>query len=258
MTGTGFVAGTKLLFNGVEKTTTFVSATEIRCTLAGGDLAIAGVYPVVARTPLPGGGDSAPLDFTVENVVPALTALSPASVYAGGGNLTVSVRGVGFLPSSRVFVAGVAQTTTYVSPTTLQVTLSAAQTALAGQFLFTVTSPAPGGGTSDAIRFVVVGLPQLALDAAIVTRSASSVRLECTVINVGTANAVAPQIRAATLRSVGTITPIPMTLPTLAPGTGAGAVFDYPLALPPGRAVLSITIVSAGRNITVARLVTIP
>ena len=50
---------------------------------------------------------------------------------------------------------GSARTTTYVSPTQLTAAITAADIASAGTFPVTVFNPTPGGGTSNAVNFVV-------------------------------------------------------------------------------------------------------
>lgn len=75
--GTGFVSASKVLWNGTERATTVVSATEVRAALLVTDLAQAGVFAVMVITPAPGGGVSNPLNFNVttgENAVPVITA----------------------------------------------------------------------------------------------------------------------------------------------------------------------------------------
>ena len=93
---------------------------------------------------------------TVNNPVPAITALSPASVAAGGPALTLTLTGSGFISSSEVRVNGMARATTFVSSTTLSVPITAADRASAGVFAIAVSNPGPGGGSSSNAAFSVV------------------------------------------------------------------------------------------------------
>jgi hypothetical protein len=63
-TGTDFTSNSRIIFDGNEETTSFVSATEINCQIdpAG---AVAGAVPVLVRTSTL---ESAPLDFTFTDV----------------------------------------------------------------------------------------------------------------------------------------------------------------------------------------------
>jgi hypothetical protein len=89
------------------------------------------------------------------NPKPAITSLSPSSANAGGAGFTLTVNGTGFIDSSVVDWAGSPRATTFVSATQITATINAADIAKAGTFKVTVTSPAPGGGTSAASNFVV-------------------------------------------------------------------------------------------------------
>lgn len=75
-TGTDFVSNSVVVFNGSAKQTTYVSSTELTCRVepdeivaatAGLSGVLAANIPVLVRSPEPGGGDSDPLDFTVND-----------------------------------------------------------------------------------------------------------------------------------------------------------------------------------------------
>lgn len=80
VTGSDFVAGASIVFNGIEKQTDFVSSTRLTCRIEPDDTAVTGTVlngsgpvagpssenaVVLVRNPSPGGGDSASLDFTL-------------------------------------------------------------------------------------------------------------------------------------------------------------------------------------------------
>src|SRR5438445_1359047 len=95
--------------------------------------------------------------------VPVLTSLTPASVVAGTGAVTVHVGGSGFTPASVVQVNGTARPTTYVSATELTFGLSALEVGTANtSYSVTVVTPAPGGlgeGTASAHTLGMVAQP---------------------------------------------------------------------------------------------------
>jgi len=64
---------------------------------------------------------------------PTVTSISPASVTAGSGQLTLTVNGTGFSSTTTVQVAAVAEPTTYASSTQVTATISAAQIASGGE-----------------------------------------------------------------------------------------------------------------------------
>ncbi len=89
------------------------------------------------------------------NPKPTITSLAPSSALAGGNGFTLTVNGTGYISSSVVNWAGSARVTTYVSATKITAAITAADIAKAGTYKVTVTNPAPGGGTSAAVSFVV-------------------------------------------------------------------------------------------------------
>lgn len=66
VSGAGFVRGSTVLWNGSERTTTFVSSTELVAYLPASDVAAAGSAAVTVASPTPGGGTSSAAAFTVE------------------------------------------------------------------------------------------------------------------------------------------------------------------------------------------------
>jgi hypothetical protein len=98
--------------------------------------------PTVSRTLQGTGYTSAP--------VPQITSVGSQLLPAGAGQRDFPVQGFGFLPSSVVELNGVAQQTTYVSETLLNVTLAASSIPANtyGEIAITVDTPTPGGGQS--------------------------------------------------------------------------------------------------------------
>ncbi len=89
----------------------------------------------------------------VDNPVPALSSLSPASAPAGGPAFTLTVNGSNFVPSSVVRWNGSARATTFVNAGQLTVAISAGDIAAQGSAQITVFNPTPGGGTSNTLPF---------------------------------------------------------------------------------------------------------
>ena len=80
------------------------------------------------------------------SVLPTITGLAPAAPVSGAGKTSaLTVTGTGFQQDSVVYLAGVAQPTSYLSPTQLRVQ-SAAHKATAGTVAVTVVT----GGTATA------------------------------------------------------------------------------------------------------------
>jgi len=106
-----------------------------------------------------GGGGGAPPPPQPTNPVPNITSLSPSSATAGGASFTLTVNGANFVSSSVVQWKGTNRSTTFVSATQLQAAISASDIGVAGTAQVTVFSPAPGGGTSNAVAFAISAPP---------------------------------------------------------------------------------------------------
>ena len=153
--GSQFVPWSVVRWNGANRTTTFVSSTELQAAIDAADIATAGMAQVSVLTPAPGGGASGNLTVTIANPVPSVLSLSPSSVTAGAAAFTVTVNGNGFVNTSVVRWNGATRTTTFVSGTQLQASIPASDVALAGTAEVSVLTPAPGGGTSGALTFTI-------------------------------------------------------------------------------------------------------
>lgn len=148
LVGTGFFPQTEVRVGGTARPAVYVSPTSLQVTLTAADLAVAGPVQLSVVNPAPGGGVSNVAALAVANPVPALSSVSPATVLAGSA-ATVTVTGTGFLPQTEVRVGGTPRPTVYVSPTALQVTLSAADLMVPAAVALTAVNPAPGGGASN-------------------------------------------------------------------------------------------------------------
>ncbi len=65
LTGTGFVDGSVVRWNGEDRETAFVSFTEITALIPATDIETAGFADVTVSNPTPGGGISDPIEFTI-------------------------------------------------------------------------------------------------------------------------------------------------------------------------------------------------
>ena len=85
------------------------------------------------------------MNFTVSNMAPTLTSISPNSANAGAGAQTLTLTGTNFVSTSTVTYNGVGHTATFTSAAQLTIALTAADQATGGAFPVVVTNPAPGG-----------------------------------------------------------------------------------------------------------------
>jgi hypothetical protein len=152
VTGSNFVKGSVVRWNGSARTTTFVNSTELQASIPP---SVDGTVSVTVFNPTPGGGTSGTQTFTVYNPVPVLMSLSPTSVLAGSGSLTLTVNGFNFNEGAVVQWNGSALATTFVNDTQLQATVPANNVAVAGSAIVTVANPAPSVSASNGATFTI-------------------------------------------------------------------------------------------------------
>jgi hypothetical protein len=155
--GSNFLTTSTVTYNNVSHTATYVSAAQLTITLTTGDQATAGTYAVVVTNPAPGGGASNSVNFTVNNLVPTITTLSPTTLPAGSASQALTINGTNFLSTSTATYNNVAHAVTYTSSAVVSITLTTGDLATAGSYPVVVTNPTPGGGPSNSVNFIVSG-----------------------------------------------------------------------------------------------------
>jgi hypothetical protein len=102
------------------------------------------------------------------NPVPAIVAVNPKSVAAGGPDFYLSVNGTGFVASSVIRWNGMSVPTTFVNETLIfgQVPGSLRQTS--STVAVTVFNPAPSGGVSTPVSVLVAPPPQPPPDVGVI------------------------------------------------------------------------------------------
>ncbi len=166
ITGTGFVAGSTVKFNGTDRSTTFVSATQLSINVTDSDIANPGTINLTVSNATPGGGTSNTQSLPINNPVPVLNSLSQTSAQVGTADTAITLTGNRFRSNSVVRLNNIDRATTFTSSSQLGVTLTAADLANAGTLSILVFTPTPGGGTSSALTFTV-GNPLPALTSII-------------------------------------------------------------------------------------------
>ena len=157
VTGSNFVSGSVVRWNGASRPTTYVRSTSLQAAIPAGDIAGAGSALVTVFSPGPGGGTSNPMSvaITAINPVPTLTSMSPTSAMAGGSGFYLTVTGTGFGPSSVVRWNGISRTTSLVNGTQLKAAIHSTDILGGGTTQVRVVTSGPGGGTSGTLPFTV-------------------------------------------------------------------------------------------------------
>ena len=172
--GTNFIANSVATVNGSNRSTRFLSNTELTLTLdpttdllAAGELNIAVLNPPAQDVTPPGGGISNSVVLNVVNPSPVIASVNPTTIVAGSATtVPITVSGSGFDSASQVLINGTGRPTTFTTRS-LDVQLSSGDVASAGTFTVQVVNPPPGGGSSALLHFSVVpsaagaGLPAL-------------------------------------------------------------------------------------------------
>jgi hypothetical protein len=243
--GIGFIAGSTVRVGGYSPPVTLVSPTELSFVLGPERVPVAGEAPVVVTNPSPGGGASNPLGLSVRNPSPALASISPAQGTVGENGLTVRLTGTGFVTTSVARFGFDARPTRRISPTELEVDLTAADLGTAGAFPIAVLNPTPGGGVSGPVQLSLVNpvptassvTPSSALaaqDSLVVTLTGTGflpvteVRLNGTALP--TRRISATQVEA-TLAATDLETPSTISLTAANPAPGGGTTAALPLTL---------------------------
>jgi hypothetical protein len=161
ITGTNFVNGSTVNFNGASRVSTFVSSAQVTIPVSTSDVMNAGTITISVTDPQGlnngGGGTSPTLPLTVlpTNGTPTITSLTPDVAASGGPAFTLQISGSGFGTSSVVMFGSATVSSAYASPAMLQASIPASAIAAAGMPLVTVTNP--GGSPSAGAPFTVSG-----------------------------------------------------------------------------------------------------
>jgi hypothetical protein len=267
--GTGFTAESVASLDGADLSLTGQTATALTAQVSGASLVTARAATLTVTNPRPDGG-SASVSFPVDNLAPALTSASPMSAPAGGSEVTVTLSGTSFAPSSVVVANDGGLTTLYVSATSLSATVPAALLAAPGVIALTVETPAPGGGNSAPLEFQVTNPAPVVLSllpASLPIGSAGTLTVTGTgfvgssVINwngtaLGTSyvssTELSASLTAALLSTLGSV-PVTVTNPPPGGGTSAPQTFDVDAPVPAivSLSPSSVAVGSAGFTLTV-------
>lgn len=171
LVGTGFVPESIARLDLLSLATTYVSSTQLRATLPASALDTAKIFAVTVLNP--GGSPSNAQTFSVGNPAPTLASIAPDSLYRlqsvamvfTGSGFVQGVTTVAFNPPTDIQVKSVVVS----GPTSLTANIVVGAGAAIGQRAVTVSNPTPGGGTSAARTFIIVGNPVPTLAALLPT-----------------------------------------------------------------------------------------
>ena len=173
VTGSGFVMGSKVLWNGAERTTEYVDHGTLTADIPASDVAsrTSATVNVVNPPPTPYGALSPwAATFYATEPLPAITSLDPAQGTVGSGPTTLTIRGQNFVPGSRVYwdLCSPAvcvfdpNRTQYVSSTELRISVTAQELSQAGRAYVHVENPNGWPEITDWRTWVIGQAPNTA------------------------------------------------------------------------------------------------
>lgn len=133
------------------------SATQFATVNASGRVtAVAAGGPVLITATSEGKTGPAFVIVATTAEAPELVQLDPATVAAGSGPVSITVLGQGFAEDAEARWNGAARATTWLAAGVLEIELTAADVAQAGQGEIRVYNPGPGSGLSAPITLPIV------------------------------------------------------------------------------------------------------
>ena len=176
VTGTGFVTGAVIIFNGQDLTTTVVDQTTVRANVAAAALPTQGVYAVAVRNPQfgnQGGGTSSPVvGVTVQNPTPTLSGISPTAV-TRGNDASITLTGSNFYDGVVAYLSGASASTfatVFVNNGSLTLSIPASSLPVAGSYSIAIKNSEPTPGFSGT-RTLTVNNPAPVLSSLSVTET---------------------------------------------------------------------------------------
>ncbi|MFN0122022.1 MAG: FG-GAP-like repeat-containing protein, partial [Blastocatellia bacterium] len=188
VTGADFREDYRVLWNGLPRQTTFVSATELRVTLPSTDAVSPGTARISVIGASFGASASNELNFTIVNPVPTpvIASLSPTGAFQDSEALSVTINGTGFTSASQVRWNGQDRPTSFSSDTRLSFIVNANDLVNAGAASVTVANAADR--ISNAATFTINPRADLALQMSVAPRVATpgaTITFTMTVTNKG-------------------------------------------------------------------------
>ena len=280
VTGTGFISTTAIQLGGTLEPTTYVSATQVTAAIPASQLTSGVALSVIAINGTSSSSSGGPINLTVNNPAPTITAMLPASFVSGAASATVSITGTGFVPSTTVQANGNTRSTTFISSTQVNVILTAADFATAGSINLIAVNPTPGGGSSAAASLAVNNAIPTVISLApnVVTTGATAATtvtvtgtnfLAASTVQVGTASRTTTYVSATKLTFLLTVADqaavarLGVSVVTPSPGGGTSNIVSLTVAAPTPTPVVTYvsptqlvvdsgasSIVVAGTNLT--------
>jgi hypothetical protein len=226
LTGTNFIKGSIVYWNGTVLASTTKSSTSITATVPAALL----TAPTTASIKVlnPNLEYSAVKTVTVSNSAPSIASVAPSTVSAGGPAFTLAVTETTYDTGDAIIWNGTKLTTAFKSGTTITATVPAASIEVPGIAVVTV-SRTSAAKQSAPVGVSIVG-PTVAISGTLLTRNATSkvITAVVTLKDTGTVAAQNVYVTGATIGQTPTSSTLPVSIGNIAAGGTAKVTLTFP------------------------------
>ena len=152
--GTGFVAGSTVLWNGSGLATSYTSGTQVTGFVTADLVSVRAGISASVTVLNPGGAVSNSVTLAIDPPRPTILSLTPASAAAGGAALAIVITGTNFAANCVVRWNGTAVETTFADAGHVSASVPASLLVNAGVVPITVTNPS--GLVTSPMTFTVI------------------------------------------------------------------------------------------------------
>ncbi|MFP5236285.1 MAG: IPT/TIG domain-containing protein [Acidobacteriota bacterium] len=167
LNGANFKSDTTVLFGSLSLPAKLVNSGTLQVLVPASAVTTAGTIDVAVT----GSPTSAPLTFTVNNPLPAVSSLSTSEVLLNTSSVSLDVTGSNFVSTSTAQLGDVSITPSAITATHLTLAVPDALLTKAQVLNLSIVNPGPGGGASNAVNFSVLNpvpaLAALSLESAV-------------------------------------------------------------------------------------------
>ena len=164
ISGQNFESQSVVKWNGVARTTSYVSATQVTTQVSASDLVNMGSVQISVSNQATGGSDSQPLNFAISQAPPQVSSLSPQSTNVGASAFLLTVDGAFFDFDSVIRLNGTSLPTTFDSASQISAQVPASAMVVPGVLNIDVLDA--GTGLASNAAGLTVGYAPLTLASA--------------------------------------------------------------------------------------------
>ncbi|MGC4056380.1 MAG: IPT/TIG domain-containing protein [Paludibaculum sp.] len=159
VSGSGFVTGSTVYWNGTPLSTVFLGSTQLEATVPGSLLGSPANISITVSNP--GGTISSASTLVLQPPAPVISSIAPSLFPAGSSTATMTINGSGFVPGASVYWGATSLSVTANAPAQLTVTVPSNLLATPGAVLIKVVCGTLTSNVYTAVVYSVLSPPQL-------------------------------------------------------------------------------------------------